>query len=412
LLPPQVDAWLPRVVLALVVVVFAQNQWVQVQSELDRVAFEEERGLLASPGLVDADSELLTIAAVRYFRKHGLLSTMGLQHYDGFWSDTPVAHPSGDPIYTHYLPGPEYALLGLVGLAGDSRNALIRLRLVPSALVLLSVLVLGFVARTHAFCGWRWAPPLVCGLLLVVPGTWYWSLSLYGHSYSTACTLLGLALGFAAAHSEGQSGQHRRLLLAGVALGFVSNYMLLEACFVVCAAPLVAFLLASRRAPVGFGLQVAVAVGIGLTLAFALHLVQVALVFESFSMAVEDQFQTALRRMAEKRPPHRPELLLRLSEAAGQMFVVEALPMLGAGLVAVWAFSQERWRRQRGVAAVALATIAAYVYPMLFKHHAVLHMYRVPRLFVLLYATFILILVAMLCGWSQRDQPSPQPEGT
>ncbi|HCP44908.1 MAG TPA: hypothetical protein DIU15_02615, partial [Deltaproteobacteria bacterium] len=196
----------------------------------------------------------------------------------------------------------------------------------------------------HALGGWRWAPTVLCGLLLIAPGTWYWSLSLYGHSYSTACTLLGLCLGLRATQSADQANPSRGLLAWAVALGFVSNYMLLEACFVVCAAPLVAHLLARPRAPLRAGLRVSVAVGVGLTIAFVVHLGQVAIVFDSLAMALEDQVQTAARRMAERRPPHRPELFFRLSEAAAEMFIVQALPMLGVGLLAVWL----RWRDRLG----------------------------------------------------------------
>ncbi|HCP44909.1 MAG TPA: hypothetical protein DIU15_02620, partial [Deltaproteobacteria bacterium] len=57
----------------------------------------------------------------------------------------------------------------------------------------------------------------------------------------------------------------------------------------------------------------------------------------------------------------------------------------------------------RGATALGLAALAGYIYPMVFKHHAVLHMYRVPRLFVLLYATFVLVCVAAAAAWIQRD---------
>ena len=69
-----------------------------------------------------------------------------------------------------------------------------------------------------------------------------WALSLHGHAYTSAYLLLGLALGLAGA----RGGRERWLRLAAFALGFLSNYMLLTAAFVVCAAPLVGAILAAR----------------------------------------------------------------------------------------------------------------------------------------------------------------------
>ncbi|MBJ95763.1 MAG: hypothetical protein CMP23_14980 [Rickettsiales bacterium] len=377
-------------------VVYLCLAWGQgvIAGELRRMTDESWAGGPVSATLVDAASEELTFGAARIFREVGLSRTSGLPCYQGFNSETPIhAVLASDCVYTHFLPGPEYAVLALMSVFGESDEALMKMRIVPLTIVLGLAALLVLVAAARMGFSWPLAAPLVLAALVAVPGLRFWSLSLYGHSYSNACILAALTLGLAAGALPTRRGL---LLAAAFVIGALSNLFLLEGAFVVFVAPLVGALLAGGAKPFRLGARLSVVVGLGLLFAFVVHLLQVAHHLQSLPLALEDQLGTALLRAESRGGPGRLALLLEVSEETALFYGLGALPMLLTGLLACWLSRATDGRRGRYAVALLLAAGAALMFPLLLKHHSVLHLYRVPRVFLLLFVVWLLVWLSLL----------------
>ena len=392
-MPPR--SWLPLLAMVAVVALFLGQAHFLVQGELARMVEESWAGGPVNATLIDPLAEELTIGAARSFQEHGFAPTSGLPCYEDFVTETPIASTlETGCAYTHFLPGPEYALLVLLAVFGDSNEALMRMRIVPLLLVLAAALALVLVARRRVFDDWPLAAPLLLAGLLAAPGVHFWSLSIYGHGYSNACILAALALGLMAGPG---AAPRKGLLLAGAfVVGCLSNLFLVEGAFVVCAAPLVGSLLIPSSGSRRLGAQLSVMVGLGLLFAMVVHVVQVAHHLGSLSLALEDQLGTALLRAESREGPGRLGILVASSGVAGTMFGPTALSMVASGLLACWLIRNGDGRRSRFAAALLLSTGAAYLFPVLLKHHSVLHLYRVPRVFLLLFAVWLLCWLALV----------------
>ena len=413
-MPPR--SWLPLLVMLGVIALFLGQAHFLVQGELARMVEESWAGGPVKATLVDATAEELTIGAARSFRENGFAPTSGLPCYEGFITETPIASTlETGCAYTHFLPGPEYALLVLLAVFGDTNEALMRMRIVPLLLVLAAALALVFMARRRVFDDWPLVAPLLLAGLLAAPGVHFWSLSIYGHGYSNACILGALALGLTA---DPAAAPRRGLLFAGAfVLGCLSNLVLLEGAFVVCAAPLVGSLLIRGAGPRRLGLQLSAMVGLGLLFAMVAHVAQVAHHLGSLSLALEDQWGTALLRAESREGPGRLGILWASSRVAGTMFGPSALGMVASGLLACWLIRSRDGRRGRFAAALRLSGGSAYLFPLLLKHHCVLHLYRVPRIFLLLFAVWLLCWLALiyerLVSASEEDRgPGPDLPAT
>jgi hypothetical protein len=374
---------------------FLGQAHVRVAGELRRMLDESWAGGPVNPALVDPVSEKLTFAAARRFHARGLSEKSYLPCYEGYVSESPISgFLEGDCVYTHFLPGPEYVLAALFAVFGDSDEALMRMRLLPLLLVLAAALALALAVRRYTLGGWPWGAPLLLAGLLVTPALSFWSLSLYGHGYSNACILAALALGLVA--SEPRAAGRGRWALVGAAflLGCLSNLFLLEAAFVVCAAPLLGHLLVREPGSRRLALQLSAAVAAGLCLVWLVHLGQVAHHLGSLSLALEDQLGTALLRTETCPGSGRAGMLCALSAAGGPMFGVGALSMLASGLFAAW-LQRRRGPGRRLGQALLLAAAAAIVFPMLFGHHAVLHLDRLPRIFLGLFAAWLVAWLSL-----------------
>ena len=389
----------PWLVLALLTAWFLGQAHVRVQGELDRMVEESWAGNKATSNPTlgeDPVSEKLTFAAARLFHARGMSETSFLPCYEGYVSESPISSSRpGDCVYTHFLAGPEYVLVALFKVFGDSDDALMRMRLLPLLLVLAAALALVLAARRYALNGWTWGAALLLAGLLTTPALSFWSLSLYGHGYSNACILAALALGLAASDPPVAGPRRWLLMVAAFLLGVLSNLFLLEAAFVVFAAPLVGCLVAGGKGSRRFVFLLTSLVAVGLCVVWLVHLAQVAHHLGSLSLAFEDQIGTALLRAESRGDAGRLEMLVDLNEAAAVMFPVGALFMLASGLFASWLHRSESRMRRRGVGALLLAGLACCLFPMAFNQHAVLHMFRLPRIFLLLYAASLLIWLCL-----------------
>jgi len=382
---------------ALVACWFLAQAHVRVHDELSRMVEESWAGGQVSTTLVDPVAEELTFAAARRFHSGGMAETSFLPCYEGFASESPISDRlTGDCVYTHFLPGPEYVLAALFAVFGDSDEALMRMRLLPLLLVLAAALGLVLAAVRYALGGWRWGAGLLLVGLLVPPAVSLWSLSLYGHGYSNACILAALALGLVASDPPARGARRTLLVVAAFFLGALSNLFLLEAAFVVCAAPLVGYLLGRGPAPRRLALQLTGWVLAGLCVAWLVHLGQVAHHLGSLSLALEDQFGTAMLRAENRGAPSRFGMFSAVSEATAGMFGIGALPMLVTGVLAAWLHRSAGGQRRRCAQALLLAALACYLFPLLLKHHGVLHMYRLPRIFLLLFACWLVVWTSLV----------------
>ncbi len=396
--------WLPMLGLLAVVAFFLGRAHFLVADELERMVEESWAGGPVTATLVDVTSEQLTIGAARLFRTVGFAPTSGLPCYEDFSTETPIK-----PIleqgcaYTHFLPGPEYALVLLMAVFGESDEALMRMRIVPLLIVLAAALSLAWAARREVFAGWPSSAPLLLAGLLSVPGVHFWSLSIYGHSYSNACILAALALGLLA----GPSRRAPKAALFGAAflLGVFSNLFLLEGAFVVFVAPLVGSLLARGSGSRRLGIYLSLVVGVGLLFVMVVHLAQVAHHLGSLALAWEDKVGTALLRAESRHGPGRLGILFAVSKVGGTMYGLSALALLASGLLACWLQQEGQGQRCRCATALMLSAGAAFLFPLLLKHHCVLHLYRVPRIFLLLFAVWLLCWLLLV---SERLRVSPR----
>ena len=397
--------WLPTLTLLLVVGVFLGQAHFRVQGELARMLEEAWAGGAVSATLVDAVSEELTIGAARIFREVGFSPTSGLPCYEGFVSETPIwSQLETGCAYTHFLPGPEYALLVLFAIFGDSDEALMRMRIVPLLLVLAAALALVLTARRRVFQDWPLGGSLLLAGVLAAPAVHFWSLSIYGHSYSNACILGALALGL----SAGPNAVPRKvpLFVAAFTLGVLSNLFLLEGAFVVCAAPLVGGLLTRGTGSRRLAASLSVMVGLGLLFVMVLHIAQVAHHLDSLSLALKDQLGTAALRAESRHGPSRLGMIGAFSEVAATMYGISALAMLASGLLACWLQRSADGQRLRYAVALLLSGGAAYLFPILLKHHSVLHLYRVPRVFLLLFAVWLICWLVLMRDRLANDRGS------
>jgi hypothetical protein len=340
----------------------------------------------------DAGSEWRSYLGAREFLAEGFGPTAGLPRYGPHSSrDSGSEAILRSDVYTHYLPGPDYVLAAGIAVLGDEPASLAWIRLLPLLHVVLAVLALVRVAEWTLWGGHRLIAPLVAFALLFTPAMRPWALSLHGHAYTSAYLLLGLALGLAGA----QGGRLRWLRLAAFVLGFLSNYMLLTAAFVVCAAPLVGAMLAGRdwrSAREGFWL--AVLTGLGLTAAFGVHFLQVASLF-GLREAVRGQLGVAGVRLSPAWPGWRTELLVSYELRVGRFFHVGlASLMLALGLAGAWLFAGPASRRIRLACAALIASAASWAWIFAVPGHSLHHKHVNPRLFLLLFACSLLSLGA------------------
>ena len=332
----------------------------------------------------DAQSERNSGNGAEHFVEDGFGATSFLARYNEPLNlDSGSAVIRDSDIYTHYFPGPDYVLTMSYALFGTGESVFRWTRLVPLAQVLGSIILLLLLMERRLWPGHQWTTLFMAALVLFPPVMRLWSISLHGHSYSSACIMLGLCLGLL-----GGEGPHRRWKLLGAfALGFLSNYMLLTAAFVVCAAPLVGSLLVPGRRGKdhGFALLLTVAVGVGLVAAFGVHYLQIVHQFGWLETRL-DQFGVLSIRAGAAVPGASPtELFTQYQEEVMRMFGLTPTVMLLIGLWGAAASPGPARARLALAAGVAVAFVSSWTWILLMRQHSAAHGHVNPRIFLLPY---------------------------
>lgn len=346
-------------------------------------------------GYNDTTSEALTVDATHIFVEQGFKPSAGLVIYKSLKTEGPLAEfLQKTGIYTHFFPGPEYALSIPFSLVKDERVAIALGRIPPLMLVFLSILLFAWLCEARTFNNWAWGKSILAAWIFSTPGIYSWAPSIYGHGYSTACVFFGLCLGLKSGDELSRKSAKWLRALAFM-LGFTVIYMLLEGVLIAVAAPLVGSLLYARSKKPREGLILSVFVGLGVASAFLVHFIQVAVALGSVHNAWLDQLGIALNRTEQRNQITRMQMLGQWSRHGGDQFRVDALTMLLTGLFAAWLHFGDRVRRTRLALAVLLACVAAYAFPLLLKVHSETHFWRVNRVFQLLLATFAAVMVSL-----------------
>lgn len=331
---------------------------------------------------LDAQSEKNSSYGAARFLQDGFRSTSFLARYE-----SPINLDSGSPviresdIYTHYFPGPDYVLAVVYAVFGTGETVLRWSRLLPLAHVLGALLLFLAMAERRLWPGREWITTVVLALSLYPPVLRDWSLSVHGHSYSSACIMLGLCLGLL-----GGEGRCRpwRIALA-FALGFLSNYMLLTGAFVVCAAPLVGSLLVPDRRGHGFGVALSVMVGLGLAAAFGVHYLQIVNQFGR-QEAWLDQFGVfAVRAGVGVTGTSWMELFSQYQTEVMRYFGVTPVVMLLIGWWGSFGYPGSARARLGLALGVALAFASSWAWIFLMRQHSFEHWHVNPRIFLLVY---------------------------
>lgn len=359
----------------------------------------------------DVMSENLTVDASKRFIREGwkgALETGFLPVYQGFRTHSPVfLGAKEDHVYTHFFPGPEYVLTPFLAIFGTSDRALAAARFIPILAQFFAILLLGNLLFSRVFGRHPWSRPAFLLWVFIAPAIYAWGANLYGHVYSTVCIMLAFALGLMCGDQKVNS---RRLDFFAALVGFISIYMLLEGVFSTAAAPLVASLLVSHK-HWKKGFRLSVFVGVGCTIGYLLHFVQIAVALNDFGLAWLDQFGTAEHRSVTQGGYNRIQMLGRYSKHVGNLFRTNGLTMLFVGGFACWLhFRSSQQRIGMGVA-LFLSCIAGFVFPMIFRLHSVVHDYRVPRAFVLMFLAYITIMISLFVNRDRADSGVSSNEG-
>ena len=331
---------------------------------------------------LDAQSEKNSSYGAERFVRDGFGGTSFLARYDSALNlDSGSAVIRESDIYTHYFPGPDYVLAAVYAVFGTGETVLRWSRLLPLAHVLVAVLLLLALAERRLWPGREWITTVMFALALYPPALRDWSLSVHGHSYSSAYIMLGLSLGLL-----GGEGRHRPWRIAAAfVLGFLSNYMLLTGAFVVCAAPLVGSLLVPDRRSQGFAVALSGTVGLGLLAAFGVHYLQIVSQF-GWSEAWRDQFGVFTARASVGVPgTSAMELFYQYKTEVLRYFGITPVVMLLIGLWGSVGYPGSARARLALGLGVTLAFASSWAWIFLMRQHSFEHWHVNPRIFLLVY---------------------------
>jgi hypothetical protein len=314
--------------------------------------------------------------------------------------DSPSEAILNSPFYSHYLPGPDYVIAVVFAIFGTGDHVWQWARLIPLAHVTLAALLFLYAAHVHLWRKHPWARVIAAVFLLFPPGMRPWAVSLHGHAYTSSYILAGLGVGILAAAGK---LDFKKAAIACFALGFFSNLMLLTAAFVVTAAPLIGALLYADGKPwfswKSTGLRLSFFVGLGLIAVFAVHFLQVAHQF-GFHDAWIDQFETYGARAASAAAKaadtkSRVQMLGWYSNHTETFWGISSLAMTVIATLMAW-MAPESARKRLGLwLGVFLAGVASYCWILLVKNHSLGHWHVNPRIFYLMYASFIACCAAV-----------------
>lgn len=345
----------------------------------------------------DATSEEYIMNGAKNFIEQGFAVTWGLPKYDGTMTETPVKKIYDMKVYTHFLPGPDYLVAGFYKIFGINGTAIKAARIFSILILFIALLVFSLRASRVLIPSSTWTiggPVFFFTALWTAPAVYKWSGSLFGHPLSSAMILFSIILGFSSKTSL-------RTWVLAIGVGVISNLFLLEGAFVTAAGPLIGALLAGKCSnpnAIKRALGLSVAVGVGLLAIWLIHFAQVAFFLESWTLAIQDQIGTALSRGDIRENPTRIQMLGRVSEAVGSHFRVGAFSMFVFGGFCLWLAcpKKESVVGKQLMTALLIAGFSSYCFPLLMVLHSYVHLFRVPRLFLLEYVVFITVTAKVI----------------
>jgi len=361
-------------------------------------------------GHADALSEYFVNEAAKLFYDKGPTATAFLPQWPGFDHHTNSPKLLENQIYSHYFPGPEILLYFGYAVFGKSDTTLQWFRLVPLLLALSSVMALSLAMAKWVFPEWKWGQAVVLPWLLFVPAWGYWTLQIHGQSYATTTLIWGLVLGLWSSDEKFLNSETPKwpLYLTGFVLGFLSHYFLLTFCFVLFASPWVAQAFSKNPANGKLAFRISFFIGLGLVAAFVVHLWQIAVFLESWNEALHEQLYIAFERGANVRRADPPDIRIRLigqySQHVYSFFNISSLSMLVIGTLASWLHYCSNELRKSKAISILVAFLASYVWVMVMKNHSIDHPHFNPRIFMLLYVTFIAVVASLVSNRLQYRQ--------
>lgn len=333
------------------------------------------------------------VHAAKVYLSEGLTKDAGLPIYP-MHHETPVEKLQKSNVYTHFFQGDSYAIYAFGKVVGDSQRLVLMSRFIPLFLTLIAMLFFAQEVRDRVLGGWQWGAAWVLGLMAITPNFYFWSSSVTGVGYSSACVLLGLMLGLRISETDALSPK-RRYLFWGTSfvLGLISIYLVMTHVFAVCAAPWIGALLNPRAKRVLPGFKLSFIVGLGIVAGYLLHFWQVAAFLESWSLAFQDQFHTFFARGDDRSGISRVSAIGLFSDYARPFFRIGTLPLTISALFGAWLLRSKARSRSRNATAVILSCIASYAFILLMRQSAVVHWHVYPHVFALLYLTWMVVIL-------------------
>ncbi len=325
----------------------------------------------------------------------GITSNSGLPIYP-MDHDTPIQKLRETRVYTHFLPGDSY-LIWAMSLMTRSTEVVFKYgRFVPLILTLFLMWIFSQTSTELLFPRWRWAQPAFLAVMAIAPNFYKWSISLSGVGFSSVCVMLAMLLPIRFKYSP-------KILLAAFVLGFVSMYLLMTQIFVLCFAPIIAWLLSPQKEKFQNTFKISIAIGLGITTAYILHFFQVASFLESWALAWQDQMGTFFARGDSRQGISRLELIAQYSGHVRSFFRVSVLQMLITGLPLIALTPELKSRRLQLLGALLLSTLACYIFPTLMRHTALMHWHVFPHIFMMLYAVWVFVILNFISQkWMRR----------
>ncbi|MDJ0625430.1 MAG: hypothetical protein QNJ31_03590 [Candidatus Caenarcaniphilales bacterium] len=341
--------------------------------------YQEKKASSTELSRVIVDSE--------YFVENGLIKTAGINQY------------------THYPETPAYIIYFLTRALGFSPlDFALPFRLLTTVpLNLVALISISWLLRKS-----KWSYLLIIPLFIMVfqKGISHWSGNLEQEAYALGIGLLGIPLGFFAAN--------RSDFLTPLVYGFVITSFSFDYSIVSGLTFTASYLLRQSQASYKSSLYCFLFILLGSLSTLFLHFIQVVCHYNSFALAFNDLFGSALARMNifNNLNPHYSTVMRNslpsnfsywktiltpiwyLPSAASHLFRVVFLFVAGITSIRLLRFRQRN--KSKILIAFLLAFIGLFAWCMLFPNHAQMHNYHfIPRHSFIFFCFCLVFLVEL-----------------
>lgn len=352
----------------------------------------------------DGTSESIVIYGARHFVDHGLWEHHLLPTYPPFGVDDTTGLPrQKEFVYNHYLAGSDLILTAWFFIFG--KDAISSARMIPHTLTVLSMAAVSLAFGE--FIGVSALGALLLLLLFIPRSLTVWSTCLYGHSYTTAAVLF-LVAGFL------WGSQSRRLrrgpaFLMGAVAGFLVTALALDWGPLTFLGIFALAVFWKEKIPVWYSMSVLSGIAAGGIGAGVYQLVLSALEFGQHGgglFSVVDNFKDVLllRNGVKEHPAHFIDhpwhrVLREFNKQAygATGFTAGNLVSLSCVFLLLGFLGNAIPREKflRGVLATIVAYVAAAVWGILMKSHAMGNMHYVLRHYFILYLFFVFVALSV-----------------